>query len=69
MNRFGRLSIRNSSVLVVAVVAAIAWGIAALESLPRQEEPTLTWRLANVITRQPGATPERVEALLSRQGA
>ena len=59
------LSNRYSSVLMVAVVAAVVWGVSALESLPRQEEPTLTWRLANVITRQPGATPERVEALIT----
>ena len=59
------LAIRNPSVLVVAVIAAVVWGIASLESLPRQEEPTLTWRLANVITRQPGATPDRVEALIT----
>lgn len=64
MNLAG-LSIRYSSVLVVAVLIATVWGLSALRSLPRQEEPTLTWRLANVITRQPGATPERVEALIT----
>ncbi len=59
------LSIRYPRVLAVVLVTATVWGIAALTVLPRQEEPALTWRLANVITRLPGASPERVESRIT----
>ena len=42
-------SIRYPRVLSVAVVTVVVWGVTALWTLPRQEEPELTWRLANVV--------------------
>jgi len=59
------LSIRYPRILIVALLTAIVWGGAALVLLPRQEEPVLTWRLANVITRLPGASVERMESLIT----
>ena len=34
-------------------------------TLPRQEDPVIAWRLANVVTRLPGASPSRVETLIT----
>jgi multidrug efflux pump len=59
------VSNRYPSVVLAAVFIAIAWGTVALVRLPRQEEPALTWRLANVVTLLPGASPERVESLIT----
>jgi len=54
--------------LLLLVLALI--GIAGLSSyalLPRAEDPTLTRRAAKVVTWFPGASPERVEALVSQK--
>ncbi len=59
------LSIRYPKVLLVVLLTAIVWGCAALMMLPRQEDPVLTWRLANVVTRLPGASVERMESLIT----
>ena len=59
------LSIRYPRVLAVLLLMVIVWGGAALVLLPRQEEPVLTWRLANVVTRLPGASVERMESLVT----
>ena len=59
------LTIRYPGLIIVALVTVIVWGGRALWMLPRQEEPILTWRLANIITRYPGASPERVESLIT----
>jgi len=63
--KLSALSIRYPRVLAVLLLTAIAWGVVALVMLPRQEEPLLTWRLANVVTRLPGASVERVESLIT----
>ena len=59
------LSIRYPRVLTVLLMTAVVWGTVALNVLPRQEEPVLTWRLANVVTRLPGASVERTESLIT----
>jgi len=59
------LSIRFPKLLAILLVTVVVWGGVALQRLPRQEEPTLTWRLANVVTRLPGATPDRMESLVT----
>lgn len=58
-------SIRNPKILMLAVVILSLWGLAALWDLARQEDPVITWRLANVVTRLPGASPARVESLIT----
>ena len=65
MKKLSALSIRYPRFVAVSVLAVIVWGLIALWMLPRQEEPALTWRLANVITRWPGANPERTETLVT----
>ncbi len=50
---------------MAAVVTIVVWGVIALATLPRQEDPVIAWRLANVVTRLPGASPSRVETLIT----
>lgn len=56
--RFPRLS----ALVIVLVVLA---GLNALFALSRQEDPTLTERFGNIVTLFPGASAERVEALVT----
>jgi multidrug efflux pump subunit AcrB len=51
--------------LAVTVVTVTVWGVVSLMTLPRQEDPRIAWRLANVVTRLPGAAPTRVESLIT----
>ena len=56
--RFHRLTI-------LAIVLLVAAGLGAFFSLGRQEDPTLVERYGIITTPYPGASAERVEALIS----
>ena len=56
---------RNVRLLKLCSVILLVWGLSAFQSLPRQEDPTLVARVAVVTTRFPGASAERVEALVT----
>ena len=55
---------RRYFMLFVLVIIAI--GFTSFKSIPRQEDPTLTNFVSTIITPFPGATPDRVEALVTR---
>ncbi len=57
--------LRNGRVLALSVALLIVAGLAGVASLPRTEDPQVLNRLALIITPFPGATPERVESLVS----
>jgi len=42
-------------------------GLSAFQTLPRQEDPTLTGRFADIITHFPGASATRVESLVTEK--
>ncbi len=56
---------RNIRLLILTFVLVIAWGMVSFQSLPRQEDPELISRIAVVKTAFPGASAERVEALVT----
>ena len=56
---------RNIRLLILTIVLIIFWGFSAYQSLPRQEDPELVARTAVIITQFPGASAERVEALVT----
>lgn len=60
-----RAFIDNGRLALLAVALLIAAGLAALQSLPRTEDPQIISRFASVVTPLPGASAERVEALVS----
>lgn len=57
--------LRNGRFLALTIGLLIVLGLAGISSLPRSEDPRISNRLAFVMTPFPGATPERVEALVS----
>lgn len=56
---------RNTRLLILTIFLILALGIASFQALPRQEDPTLIARNAVVKTVFPGASAERVEALVT----
>jgi len=59
------LFFRYSRLTVLAVILLVAAGLGALLTLGRQEDPSLTERFGLVVTAFPGASAERVEALVT----
>ena len=56
----------NRRLLVMAVGLLIVSGLAAIQTLPRLEDPRITARNARVLTTFPGADPKQVEALVTQ---
>ncbi|MEO0407081.1 MAG: efflux RND transporter permease subunit [Cyanobacteria bacterium P01_A01_bin.135] len=55
----------NLRLLLLTVILILGWGLSAYQSLPRQEDPQLVSRVAVITTAFPGASAERVEALVT----
>ena len=66
LDRLARFAIDNSRFLVLMVVAVVVAGTLAYFSQPRQEDPEVTIRVAQVSAAFPGMSPERVEQLITR---
>ncbi|GLP98112.1 efflux RND transporter permease subunit [Paraferrimonas sedimenticola] len=60
-----RALVTNGRIASLFIAIILVAGIGALDSLPRMEDPELTNRFATVVTPLPGATAERVEALVT----
>ena len=58
---------RNWHLLVLTIVIILVAGASSLNSLPRIEDPRITTRAASIFTQFPGASAERVEALVSKK--
>lgn len=54
----------NPRIVCLAIVLILVSGLGALQSLPRIEDPKMSNRHATIVTRFPGASAERVEALV-----
>lgn len=59
------LFFRNPRLTVLSLGLVVVAGLAALQSLARQEDPTLTRRFGSVVTLFPGASALRVETLVT----
>jgi multidrug efflux pump subunit AcrB len=59
--------ISNPRLLVLGITLLLVAGFGALNTLPRSEDPDLTNRWASVVTPFPGASAERVEALVTEK--
>ncbi len=59
------LFFRNPHLLVISIVVVLVSGVSALRSLPRLEDPVIANRSPLIITAFPGASADRVEALVS----
>lgn len=58
---------RNRQLLLLTLVLIVVWGLSAFLTLPRMEDPEITQRFARITTFLPGATPERVETLVTEK--
>lgn len=58
---------RQTRLLVLTICLILVSGLAAFFVMPRMEDPLLTPRAASVTTQFPGATAERVEALVTEK--
>ena len=58
---------RNGHLLVMTVIILIAAGASALANLPRIEDPRIALRNPSILTFLPGASAERVEALVTEK--
>ncbi len=59
------LFFRNVQLLILTLVVILVWGLSSFFALPRLEDPELTPRDATVTTFLPGASPERMETLVT----
>jgi len=62
---FTESALRNNRVTIIFLAVILASGIMAYTTLPRAEDPGFTIRTALVVTHFPGASPERVEQLVT----
>jgi len=58
-------AIRYNRVTLVALLSMLLGGFGAYQSMPRAEDPGFIIRVAQVVTKFPGASPERVEQLVT----
>ncbi|MCC5846479.1 MAG: efflux RND transporter permease subunit [Verrucomicrobia bacterium] len=57
--------IKNNRISIVALLMIVVAGIGTYRTMPRLEDPEFTIREAVVVTVFPGASPERVESLVT----
>ncbi len=62
---FTELAITKNRITIVALVCIFLAGIGAYQNMPRDEDPGFIIRTATVVTQFPGASPERVELLVT----
>lgn len=66
-HRWADLFHRSPRLLFLVVSLILVAGASAFSVLPRAEDPSLKGRVARVLTRLPGGSPERVEALVTEK--
>jgi multidrug efflux pump subunit AcrB len=66
MESLVRFALNNGRFLVLVILAVIVGGTNTYFSQPRQEDPEITIRVAQVMAAFPGMSPERVEQLITR---
>ncbi len=62
-----RAAITNNRVTFVVLLVAVAWGLSSYVAMPQSEDPGFIIRTAMVQTIFPGASPERVEQLVTNK--
>lgn len=58
---------RNRQLLLLTLLLVITWGLSSLLTLPRLEDPEIVQRNSTITTFLPGASPDRVEALITEK--
>ncbi|MET4694249.1 efflux RND transporter permease subunit [Endozoicomonas lisbonensis] len=60
-----RVAIENNRTTLVLLLVLVLSGLQAYQNLPRAYDPGFVIRVAKVVTQFPGASPERVETLIT----
>lgn len=66
MDKLAAFAIRRARFAGLLIAIIVLGGLTAFATQPRQEDPEITLRSAQVVTRFPGMSPERVEQLITR---
>ena len=66
MDKLAHLAITHARFTWLLILAVLIGGLATYSSQPRQEDPEITVRNAQITTRFPGLSPERIEQLITR---
>ncbi len=66
MDKLARFTISHARFTGLLIAAVLIGGLAVYATQPRQEDPEITLRSAQVVTLFPGMSPERIEQLITR---
>ncbi|MCZ6663888.1 MAG: efflux RND transporter permease subunit, partial [Gammaproteobacteria bacterium] len=66
MDKLALFTITHARFAGLVIAAILLGGFATYSTQPRQEDPEITLRSAQVMTRFPGLSPERIEKLITR---
>ncbi len=66
MDKFARFAIEHERFTALVLLAILLAGFSVYLTQPRQEDPQITIRSAQVMAQFPGLSPERVEALITK---
>lgn len=62
-----KLALENTRVTIMILLVILVMGISSYTNLSRNSMPPYTIRIATVVTQFPGASPERVEQLITKK--
>ncbi len=62
-----KLALENTRVTLMVLLVILIMGLASYNNLSRDSMPPFTIRVATVVTQFPGASPERVEQLITKK--
>ena len=62
-----KFALENTRVTVMVLLVILVMGLSSYGNLARDSMPPFTIRIATVVTQFPGASPERVEQLITKQ--
>ena len=66
MDSFARFTISHARFAGLLIFSFLVGGLVVFTTQPRQEDPEITLRSAQIVTEAPGLSPERIEQLITR---
>lgn len=66
MDKSAHFTITHVRFSILLIIAVLVTGLVVFATQPRQEDPEITLRGAQIVTKFPGMSPERIEKLITR---